>query len=166
MDIEFQCSQCGQSLSVDSTGGGSEIECPACGTHIVVPHTPPVPVAGADGAAAPRVVNPILASAAAREHKHFAVPQHEGAAESLITKPLKPLDATAKESDKGLHIKTIRRTDCVEVGKDHFDEIVTQFINKVGEANIVNISTFNYSHQDLASRAWITDMGVMIVYRS
>ncbi|HXG49472.1 MAG TPA: hypothetical protein VNO52_17750, partial [Methylomirabilota bacterium] len=114
----------------------------------------------------PRVTNPILASAAAREHKHFAVPQHDKKAESLIAKPLKPLDAAAKETDKGLHVKTIRRSDCVEVGKDHFDQIVTEFINKIGEPNIINISTFTYSHQDLSSRAWITDMGVMIVYRS
>jgi DNA-directed RNA polymerase subunit RPC12/RpoP len=164
MDIEFQCSNCGQSLSVDASGAGTEIECPACGSTILIPQTSTPPPPGTEGT--PRVVNPIMASAAAREHKHFVVPQHEGGAESLITKPLKPLDAAAKETDKRLRVKSIRRTDCVEVGKDHFDEIVTDFVNKIGEANIISITTFNYSHQDLASREWITDMGVLIVYRS
>jgi len=33
------------------------------------------------------------------------------------------------------------------------------------EQNIVRLSTFTYTHQDLASRAWITDYGILAVYR-
>jgi hypothetical protein len=53
----------------------------------------------------------------------------------------------------------------VEVGKDHFDEVVTAFLDKIGEASVVSISTFNYTHQDLATRQWVTDYGAFIVYR-
>ena len=84
--------------------------------------------------------------------------------EILIEKPLPPLEAAA-ESDKKMRIKCIRRTDCVEVGKDHFEEVVTKFLDKVGEANIVSINTLGYTHVDLGSRAILTDYGVMIVYK-
>jgi hypothetical protein len=106
----------------------------------------------------------MASSAAAREEKHFKVPQHEKPAEALIGKPLKPLDVAAKEGIK-LRVKTIRHSDCVEVGRDHFDEVVTDFLFKIGEANVVSISTFNYTHQELATRAWVTDYGAFIVYK-
>ena len=68
MDINFKCRQCDQDLSVDATGAGSEIQCPACGTTIVIPVASPE-------ALTPHVVNPMATSAAAREGpKHFAVP--------------------------------------------------------------------------------------------
>ena len=143
---------------MDATGAGSEIQCPACGGTLVIPSASP-------GALTPHIVNPIATSAAAREgEKHFAVPQHERTAESLITKPLKPLEAAAHEAVQ-LRIKCIRHFDCVEVGKDHFDEVVTGFVNKVGEQNIVKIDTFNYSHRDLETRDWVTDYGVFILYK-
>jgi DNA-directed RNA polymerase subunit RPC12/RpoP len=158
MDINFKCRHCDQDLSVDSTGAGSEIQCPACGNTIVIP-------AASAETMTPHVVNPIATSAAAREGpKHFAVPQHEKAAESLVAKPVKRYDAPANEGIQ-LRIKCIRHFDCVEVGKDHFDEIVTNFVNKIGEPNIVKIETFNYAHRDLETRDWVTDYGVFIVYR-
>jgi ribosomal protein S27E len=158
MDINFKCRHCEQDLSVDAAGAGSEIQCPACGGTLVIPAASP-------GTLTPHIVNPIATSAAAREgEKHFSVPQHGGPAESLITKPLKPLEAAAHEGVL-LRIKCIRHFDCVEVGKDHFDEIVTNFLTKVGEQNIVKLETFNYSHRDLESRDWVTDYGVFILYK-
>ena len=106
----------------------------------------------------------MASSAAAREHKHFAVPQHEKAAEALIAKPLKPLDITAKEGIT-LRVKTLRHSDHVEVGKDHFDEHLGKFLNEIGESNIVKLETIVYTHQDLASRQWITDYGILVIYR-
>jgi ribosomal protein S27E len=156
MDLNFQCPHCQQELTVDASGAGSEIECPSCGKSIVIPQ----PIHGEA-----HVINPIAASAAAREEKHFSVPQREAKTETLIGKPLVPLDVAAKSTDKQLRVKTIRRSDCVEVGKDHFDEVVSQFLGRVGEAAIVNITPINYSHMDLASREWITDFGVVIIYR-
>lgn len=158
MDINFKCRLCDQDLSVDAAGAGSEIQCPACGGTIVIP------TASAESLT-PHIVNPIATSAAAREGpKHFAVPQHALPAESLIAKPLKPLEAAAHEGIQ-LRIKCIRHFDCVEVGKDHFDEVVTNFLNKIGEQNIVKLETFNYAHRDLESRDWVTDYGVFILYK-
>lgn len=152
MDINFKCIHCGQDLTVDSSGAGLEIECPSCGQTLMVPH------------AEPKIVNPIASSAAAREEVHFKVPHYEKAKDVEIEKPKPTLDTTAKETDKQLRVKTIRRSDCVEVGKDHFDETVTSFLGKVGELNIRTITPITYTHQDLATRQWITDFGVMIVY--
>src|SRR5438093_1286793 len=157
MDINFTCRHCEQDRSVDASGAGTEIQCPACGETLVIP-------TASAATLTPHIVNPIATSAAAREEKHFAVPQHERAAESLISKPLKPLEAAAHEGIQ-LRIKVIRHFDCVEVGKDHFDEVVTNFLNKVGEQSIVRIETFNYSHRDLETRDWVTDYGVFVVYK-
>jgi ribosomal protein S27E len=158
MDIDFKCRHCEQELSVDSAGAGTEILCPACGGTIVIP---------AQGTAgAPNVVNAMATSAAAKESKHFVVPQREKPkdGESLIAKPLKSLETAAHD---GIHlrVKCIRHFDCVEVGRDRFDELVTDFINKVGEPNIVKIETFPVSHRDLETREWVTDYGVFILYR-
>jgi DNA-directed RNA polymerase subunit RPC12/RpoP len=159
MDINFKCRHCDQDLSVDSTGAGSEIQCPACGNTLVIPAASPETLT-------PHPINPMATSAAAREGpKHFAVPQHATAAESLIAKPLRPLEAAAHEGVQ-LRIKCIRHFDCVEVGKDHFDEVVTNFVNKVGEQSIIKIDTFNYAHRDLETRDWVTDYGVFILYRA
>ena len=174
MDIEFNCPQCGQGLSVDESAIGSEIQCPECSSTIVIPAPaggaapPPRPPAGGPvGAPAPApkspsgIVNPMMASAGAKEEKHFVVPQHDTKAEVLIAKPLSSLEVAAKEGEGKLRIKSIRHSECVEVGKDHFDEVVTGFLDKIGNENLVKLSTFNYSHQDLASREWITDYGVL-----
>ncbi len=160
MDIMFKCPHCDQELEVDASGAGSEIECPACSNSITVPAPenaqPPTPrVAAAPAPPAPP-----------KEEKHFAVPVHEHAPESLIVKSnAKSLDVIAKEGDKTLRIKTIKRSDCQEVGKDHFDEIVSAFLDKVGHVNIVNILPINYSYIELASRHILTDYGVMIVFK-
>ena len=160
MDLNFQCPHCGQDLSVDAAGAGAEIECPSCQNRITVPSAGPEAAPGAH-----RVINPIMASAAAREEKHFAVPVHNNPVQSLIAKPLVPLEVAAKLTDKQIRVKTIRRSDCVEVGKDHFDEVVSKFLGEVGEENIKNITPVAYTHQDLATRQWITDFGVLVVYR-
>lgn len=158
MDIIFNCRHCEQELSVESTAAGSEITCPSCGGQLVIPAASP------DAPAEVNVVNAMSASAAAKEEKHFTVPVHDKPAESLISKPLVPLEVAAKEAIK-LRIKTIRHSDCIEVGRDHFDEVVTKFLEKTGETHLVSINPITYSHQDLGSREWIADYGVIIVYR-
>lgn len=142
---------------MDASGAGAEIQCPSCSQNLVVPSPPPEAVGA-------HVVNPIASSAAAKEEKHFKVPVHDTPSESLIAKPLAPLEVAAKEGIK-MRVKTIRHSDCVEVGKDRFDEMVTEFLTKIGEHNVINVSTFAYTHMDLATRAWITDYGVMVVFR-
>ena len=180
MDIIFDCPSCKQELSIDSEGAGSQIDCPSCNTKVTVPAAPeeePAAPAAKPAAAEPAtpaapaaptrppVMNAMLSSAAAKESKHFSVPVHAGPTESLIVKSLPTLEVAALESDRQMRIKSFRHSDHVEVGKDHFDEHLNQWLGKVGEPNIIKISTFSYTHQDLASRAWVTDYGVMVVYR-
>jgi len=172
MDIIFNCPKCEQELEVDSSGAGSEIECPSCGETIVIPQvgTQGTRTNGADTSgriplAPPLTANPIATSAAAKIEMHLKVPVRSTPAESLITKPLPPLEVTARETDKKLKVKTIRHSDCVEVGHDRFDETLTSFLGKVGEDNIVNISSLTYTHIDISSQKLVTDYAVMVVYR-
>lgn len=155
MDITFKCPNCEQELEVDARAGGSTIECPSCSSQITVPSPPAEtlqPVA--------KPPEPI------KLEKHFSVPVHDRPPEEmLIQKPARPLDVVAKDGDKTLKVKTFKRTDCQEVGRDHFDEIVSRFLEKVGQANIVSVSPINYSFEELATRKILTDYGVMIVYK-
>jgi DNA-directed RNA polymerase subunit RPC12/RpoP len=148
MDILFKCTACDQELSTEPAGAGTTIQCPACGESLVIPSGP---------------VPPIASAAGAKEEKHFAVPQH-AVTVALIEKPLASLEAAA-HADKKVRVRTMRHSDCVEVGKDHFDEKVTAVLQKIGEANIISLNTVNYTHLDLASRQLVSDYGVLIVYR-
>lgn len=155
MDITFNCPSCKQELVVDDSGIGSQVECPGCGNTVVIP----------DVTHAPHIINAMASSAAAKEEKHFTVPTHDAPSEVLIKKANVPLEVAAKITDKKLRVKTIRRTDCVEVGRDLFDDKVTDFLAKVGEENIVNINTIVYTHLDLGTRQLMTDFGVLITYK-
>jgi len=171
MDVIFNCPKCDQELAVDSSGAGSEINCPSCGEPIVIPAPERNIVRpGADHLpTAPRMeaapVNPIASSAAAKVEMHLRVPVHKTPAASLIEKPLAPLEFAAKETDKKIKVKTIKHTDCIEVGHDKFDEVVTNFLGKVGETNIVSITTLTYTHLDIGTQKLMTDFGVMIIYK-
>jgi DNA-directed RNA polymerase subunit RPC12/RpoP len=171
MDVIFNCPKCEQELAVDSSGAGTEINCPSCGEPIVIPA--PESVVSRPGLEAvpgvPRIeahpVNPIASSAAAKVEMHLKVPVHHTPTESLIEKPLPPLEITAKETDKKIRVKTIKHTDCVEVGHDKFDDVISGFLVKVGEANIISITTLSYTHLDIGTQKLLTDFGVMIIYR-
>ncbi len=160
MDIIFKCSNCEQELEVDASGAGSVIECPACSKTIVVPvperavpPSEPLPV-------------PPPAAAPAKTEKHFSVPVDTAETAALIQKPsARMLEVIAKEGDKTLRIKTFKLTECQEVGKDHFDEVVSSFLQKVGQSNIISVNPINYSFMELTSRAIMTDYGVMIVFK-
>jgi len=171
MDLLFKCPNCEQELEVDGSAAGSEINCPSCGEAILIPEPQsalPKPPAGAAPAPAhlePHPVNPMDSSAARKVEMHLKVPVHEKPAEALISKPLTPLEVTAKATDKKIHAKTIRRIDCVEVGHDRFDEVVTGFLSKLGEENVISITTLNYTYLDIGTQKLLTDFGILIVYR-
>src|SRR3954447_15627414 len=116
MEVMFTCPNYKQQLEADAAMAGSSINCPACQAVIVIPAADP---------ANTRVGAPSAASAAAQEEKHFAVPVTHGPTASLIQKANPPLEAqrSAAGAAKEMRVKCIRRTDCVEVGKDHFDEV-------------------------------------------
>lgn len=155
MDIIFSCAKCKQELIVDAGGAGSEIECPSCKTSLVIPEADVANV---------RTQAPIASSAAAKEEHHFTVPQHQGPVEPLIKAALTPLEVV-KDGERKIHIKTIRRSECVEVGKDMFDRKATEFLQKIGEKNILSIHTIHYSHQDMATKAMISDYGILVIFK-
>jgi len=165
MDIIFNCPECQQELAVDSSGAGTEIDCPTCGGKITVPQAHPKNAAVPAAPEAGQATNPIAASAAAKVEMHLKVPVRDKPGESLIGKPPPPLEVAAKESDRKIRTKTIRRIDCVEVGHDHFDEAVSSFLGKIGESSIVSINTVTYTYIDIGSQKLLTDFGVFMVYR-
>ena len=159
---------------MDAEAAGSEIECPSCSELIVIPSPEE---AKSTSEAAPTATHQkleegedtghsgaIASSAAAKEIVHFSVPQHDEPAEILVKNTAKPLEVAAKESDKKIRVKTIRHTDCIEVGHDRYDEMVSEFLQRVGKDNIISINAINYTHIDMASKQLMTEYGVSIVY--
>lgn len=172
MDIIFNCPKCEQELAVDAAGAGSEINCPSCGEKIVIPqkaasHSPGsgIPTMSAAPHDAAHPVNPIASSAAAKVEMHLKVPSHSKPSEMLIEKAKAPLEVTAKESDRKIKVKTIRHTDCIEVGHDKFDEVVSNFLQRVGETNIISINALTYTHLDIGSQKLMTEYALAVVYR-
>ena len=137
MDIIFDCPNCQQELAVDSAGAGTEIECPSCGETITIPEESTKPAAEGTVITG-QPANPIASSAAAKVEKHLKVPLRDKPAEPLVKKVLSaaPLN---KGTGKKILLHTIRHAGCVEFGHDKFDEKVTDFLNEVGEANIIGI---------------------------
>ncbi len=177
MDIIFNCPNCEQELEVDAAGAGSEIECPSCEETIVIPQ-PGAKGTRTSGTDSPHGLptyspapsetlnpsNPIASSAAAKVERHLKVPVR-ATSESLIAKPLAPLEVAAKNTDKKIRVKTIRHTDCIEVGHDKFDEFVTNYLQKVGETNIISITPLTYTHIDIGSQKILTDYAVLVVFK-
>ncbi|MGA3285316.1 MAG: hypothetical protein ABSD57_12775 [Verrucomicrobiota bacterium] len=165
MEIIFNCPNCEQELSVDGEGAGSEIKCPTCGAKITIPNKPsetgsaPPPVDGA------HPINPMASSAAAKIEMHLKVPVRDKPSEPLVKKTTPALGVAAKSSDRKIRIHTIRRAQCLEAGHDKFDQKVTEFLNEIGEVNIVGIHTFDYEHLDAGTQKILMDFGVLVVYR-
>ncbi|MBX3734741.1 MAG: hypothetical protein KF791_19365 [Verrucomicrobiae bacterium] len=156
MDIVFKCPQCHQQLEVDADASGQQISCPSCSKAITIPQPDVTNM---------KVGNASHSSAAAKEEKHFAVPVSERPVEALIKKANPPLEAAAKDGTRRLRVRTIRHIDCKEVGHDHFDATVTEALGKIGEDNIVSITTINYSYVEMGTQKLLTDFGVLIVYK-
>ena len=80
MDVIFNCPKCEQELAVDSSGAGTEINCPSCGEPIVIPapeavaNRPGMDSASSDARGEPHPINPIASSAAAKVEMHLRVP--------------------------------------------------------------------------------------------
>ncbi|HAB15923.1 MAG TPA: hypothetical protein DCE44_05680 [Verrucomicrobiales bacterium] len=157
MDIVFKCPSCHQQLEVEAAAAGQTIGCPACGKPILIPQ----PDAGNI-----KVGIAAHTSAASKEEKHFSVPVSEKPVELLIKKSLPTLEAAAaKDGTRKMRVKTVRHSDCKEVGHDNFDAAVTRILNEIGDENIVSITPLNYSYVELGSQKILADFGVMIIYR-
>lgn len=167
MDIIFNCPNCDQELAVDQSGAGTQIDCPSCGHALTIPtqgkvttgSLPPVPPPPS------KTASPITASAAAKVPLHLKVPVRDKPSELLIDKPKPPLEVVQKGAGKRLRIHTIRRASCIESGHDYFDDRVSEFLNKIGETNLISIHTVNYEHFDVGVQKIMTDYGLVIVFR-
>jgi DNA-directed RNA polymerase subunit RPC12/RpoP len=164
MDIIFDCPNCNQELAVDSTGAGTDIDCPACGETITIPVTPQKPTDSKELVLPTLTASPISASAGAKVEKHLKVPVHSTPAEPLIAKANPPLGARVV-GDKQVRIRTIRRASCIENGHDHFDEVVSKFLLEIGEPNLMAMHTVGYNYYDVATQKTLTDYGVVVLYR-
>lgn len=192
MDTSFNCPQCNLHITADDCVVGEEIDCPECGEKFRVPpaakpkpvpvvvrsaahaapaaapapapvaHAAPTHAAPAPAAPPPPAEPPKLAAHAAHapEHKPLSVPKREGPQESLVKKVVHAEDA---HQEKKIRVKTIKRGSCVEVGHDLFDEKVTEFLNKVGRENIINVNAIAYGAMDSTGHM-LPDYGIMIVY--
>ena len=170
MDIVFNCPHCEQEMAVDNSGAGSEIQCPSCGEKILIPAaaTPPAPESAPEGAADvshQSAGHSIASSAAAKIEMHLKVPVRDKPGEVLIAKPKPPLEAVARGASKKVRVRTIRHSNCVEAGHDKFDERATEFLNEVGEANLVGIHMVGYTHFDVSIQKIVEDYGMIVVYR-
>lgn len=155
MDTSFSCPQCGLHITADESVVGEEIDCPDCGAKFRVP-----PPAKPKPKPAP-VGEPPKPAAHEAEHKPLVVPHHSGPAESLVKKAT---PAEAKPEPPKIRVKTIKRSACVEVGHDTFDEKVTEFLNKVGQENLISVSPISYGAMD-ATGHMLPDYGIMIIYK-
>jgi len=64
-----------------------------------------------------------------------------------------------------LRLVTLKHTQFLEMGKDLFDQRVTEFLQAIGEENIVAIQPISYQHIDMTTRETVIDYGVVVVYR-
>ena len=62
-------------------------------------------------------------------------------------------------------MRTIRHSNCVEAGHDKFDERVTEFLNEIGETNLIGSHAISYTHFNVGTQKILTDYGLMILYR-
>jgi DNA-directed RNA polymerase subunit RPC12/RpoP len=166
MDIVFNCPNCEQELAVDSSGAGTDIECPSCHETITIPEQSAKAATPVEEQPAPSLAaSPIVTSAAARVEKHLKVPVRDTPGERLIVKPKPVLESVQRGAGKQIIQHTIRHAQCVESGHDKFDEVVSKFLNEVGESNIIGIHTVSYTHLDIGTQKMLNDYGVLVIYR-
>lgn len=156
MDIVFKCPHCGTDLEVEAEAAGQQIDCPSCAKALAIPTASEASAARANAPTPP---------ADAKAEKKMAVPYSTKPVEPLIQKAGKSLEVVAKEAKHGLRVRTIRHSDCKEVGKDLFDDKVSEVLSELGDGNIQSITPINYSYVDMGTQKLLTDFGVMIVYR-
>ena len=143
MDLIFKCPNCDQELEVDARGRRIHSAMPVLFEH----HH------GAESAGRPTPSRPRrrAASRAGGETLQRAEPRN-GRPTALIQKAKPPAGGGGQGRRQDDAIKTFKRSDCQEVGRDRFDEKVSAVPGaRSGQVNIVSINTINYSAIDMAT---------------
>ena len=65
-----------------------------------------------------------------------------------------------------VRVKSFKRTEFIEIGRDRFDEAVSQALTAIGAENIISVMPLNYEHIDIASEKVVTDFGIIVVYKA
>jgi DNA-directed RNA polymerase subunit RPC12/RpoP len=166
MDVVFKCHKCEQELEINQEAVGSTIDCPSCSTQLTIPAADQEGVRLVEDEAQAPDAAPPAEETAEGDGPHFSVRTDYTGSEKLVKKKGAVVDEL-KSSPGGpkLRLKTIRRADCVEVGKDLFDEIVTKFLGKLENDAIISVSPVSYMTLDIATQKLMNDYGVMIVYK-
>lgn len=68
--------------------------------------------------------------------------------------------------DVKIRVKTFKRTEYIEIGRDTFDKHVGDFITAVGEDNVIQLLPLTYQHIDIATQMIVTDYGMIVIYKS
>jgi DNA-directed RNA polymerase subunit RPC12/RpoP len=142
-DFNFTCPSCNQLLTADDSLVGQEIACPSCSETILVQEPSD---AGGGG-----------------KGMRLTVDSGSGDA-GLIQKPSKPLEIAAKAAVK-VCLRTFRHHDYVQDGKDTFDQVVSKFLDEVGEPNVMTVESIQYTWLDKETKTPMTDYGAMVIYR-
>ena len=147
MDIVFNCPQCAQELEVDENASGEEIQCPTCSDSITIP------APDAEGVSKVEATESNTErdgeSDSGSEKPQFSVRSDYRKTEVLVREKKKDEDEEEDDGIKRLKIKTIKHSECVEVGRDRFDEIVSSFLNKVGEDDVISVNTIDFTTIDI-----------------
>jgi len=69
------------------------------------------------------------------------------------------------EKQGKMRLITLKHTQFIEMGKDLFDQRVTEFLQRIGEENIISVHPISYQHIDMTTRETVIDYGVVVVYR-
>ena len=165
MDIVFNCPNCEQELAVDQTGAGSQIDCPACNQSITIPATGKVTTGPLPAVTPPPSGPTPTSSPAAKVSLNLKVPVRDKPSEVLVEKHKSVLEVVQKGAGKRLRSHTIRHASCVESGHDYFDDRVSEYLNQVGETNLIGIHVITYEHFDVGVQKVMTDYGLVIVFR-
>ena len=65
-----------------------------------------------------------------------------------------------------VRVKSFKRTEFIEIGRDRFDDAVSQALTAIGVENIISVLPLNYEHIDIASEKIVTDFGIIVVYKT
>jgi len=64
-----------------------------------------------------------------------------------------------------VRVRSFKRTEFIEIGRDRFDEAVSDALTAIGVENLINVMPLNYEHIDIATEKVVTDYGIIVVYK-